>query len=244
MSRRASQACDACRYRKVKCNGARPCPQCAHLNLYCDFSDAPARRKPGGRGRLVAQLRRRQVPRSDPGVQNLPVSFFLELLPQFSQFVYPVNPIIPPHEMRKSIYSMHDNTDDQALFYAFAAVTINRTRTYLTSHSEFAELMADLISRSLKAQREGEINGYDGQGGGILGRLPVNIKRVVTCIFLGVCMVPFGQFERSFAILREAITMLQTLDIHRWQATDGTEARWRDGKGYTGRRTFMKGTWL
>ncbi|KAE8363783.1 hypothetical protein BDV27DRAFT_158484 [Aspergillus caelatus] len=250
MSRRTSQACDACRYRKVKCNGARPCSQCAHLNLSCNFSVAPVKRRPGGRGHLVAQLRTRQVrtgmvhgaqslptiSRTDlkdrdthsirpaPGAHILPVGFFLELLPQFSHFVYPLNPIISPDEIRQSIASMHITADDEALVYAFAAVTINRTQAYSTLHGSFAGLMANLIRHSLKAYREGEINGYDWEGGG-LGHLPVNIKRVMTCIFLGICMIPFGQFDRSFFILREAITIIQTRDVHRWQANDDPESR-------------------
>lgn len=58
MTTRIRQACDACRLRKVKCNGSRPCPQCAHLNLPCVFSSQHAgRRHPRVRGRLVAELR-------------------------------------------------------------------------------------------------------------------------------------------------------------------------------------------
>ena len=35
---RVSKACDACRVRKVKCNGSQPCPACEHMNLHCKFS--------------------------------------------------------------------------------------------------------------------------------------------------------------------------------------------------------------
>ncbi|KAE8371143.1 hypothetical protein BDV26DRAFT_299067 [Aspergillus bertholletiae] len=119
---------------------------------------------------------------------------------------------------------MHNTAYDEALVYAFAAVTINRTHAYSTLHGNFAGLMANLIRHSLKAYREGEINGYDWEGGG-LGHLPVNIKQVMTCIFLGICMIPFGQFHRSFSILREAITIIQTRDVHRWRTNDDPESR-------------------
>ncbi|KAL4876548.1 hypothetical protein BJY04DRAFT_223027 [Aspergillus karnatakaensis] len=235
MAGRTTQACDACRYRKVKCENHKfPCLQCAHLNLSCTFSAAPASNKTRRRGHLVAQLRTRQAPpaihyhassiSSALTLQPSPVTFFLDLLPHFTQFVYPLNPIIPPREIQNSITSMNNNADDAALVYASAAVTINRRHTYLTSHAEFAGLMTDLISRSLKAFREG--------GDCVLGPLPVNIKRVMTCIFLGICMTPFGQLDRCFAIVREGITMLQTLDIHKWKTRGSAEslcevARWQ-----------------
>lgn len=60
MSGRVSRACDGCRVRKVRCNGAQPCSQCEHLSLKCVFAPPPGKRKPGVRGRLVAQLRESQ----------------------------------------------------------------------------------------------------------------------------------------------------------------------------------------
>ena len=53
---RISRACDACRTRKVRCSGARPCAQCSHFDVLCVFSP-PERRKNPIRGRLVAKVR-------------------------------------------------------------------------------------------------------------------------------------------------------------------------------------------
>ncbi|KAK4032141.1 C6 transcription factor [Parachaetomium inaequale] len=64
MSTKVTRACDACRVRKVRCSSKQPCAQCAHLNLTCTFAPAPAKRKPGVRGRLVAQLRNKAVPKA------------------------------------------------------------------------------------------------------------------------------------------------------------------------------------
>ena len=64
---RVPQACDACRARKVKCNGQQPCPPCEHLNLHCKFS---GKRGSGGgnkarvaprRNRVLTQLRSTQA---------------------------------------------------------------------------------------------------------------------------------------------------------------------------------------
>ena len=160
MANRISRACDACRVRKVRCSGALPCSQCAHLDLECVFPSAPVKRKPPVRGRLVAQLKEKgkrehdlihssnvstassptspdswttshgppvtSIPgsiRSDPnptpglfgtdGVLDLkPVEpytpeFFLKLIPDFEEAVYPMNPVITKAEMQGAINNMH-----------------------------------------------------------------------------------------------------------------------------------------
>ncbi|KAK4141508.1 C6 transcription factor [Dichotomopilus funicola] len=71
MSLKVTRACDPCRIRKVRCTNTQPCAQCAHLNLACTFAPAPAKRKPGERGRLVAQLRKRGVSGAGSGNANL-----------------------------------------------------------------------------------------------------------------------------------------------------------------------------
>lgn len=57
MTKAVFRACNGCRLRKVRCSGSQPCAQCAHLNLPCISSPAPAKRQRVARGRLVAQLR-------------------------------------------------------------------------------------------------------------------------------------------------------------------------------------------
>ncbi|KAF2157664.1 hypothetical protein K461DRAFT_264535 [Myriangium duriaei CBS 260.36] len=61
-ARRSTRACDACRRRKVRCNGAAPrCQQCAHLDITCMYSTAGASRRSrktaAPRGTVIAACR-------------------------------------------------------------------------------------------------------------------------------------------------------------------------------------------
>lgn len=65
MEKRVIRACNACRLRKVKCNGQQPCAQCSHLNVACTFRAHVERRDRPVRGRLISQLRSNQVETKD-----------------------------------------------------------------------------------------------------------------------------------------------------------------------------------
>lgn len=259
MSAKITRACDACRVRKVRCSGDRPCAQCAHLNLACAFAPAAGKRKPGVRGRLVAQLRSRaatngsaaagagsktspaaaQAPAvtSIAGIVDAAVSpkrfgpapaiggggysqdFFMRLLPEYEQLVYPVNPVLTPDEVRAAIANMHADYEDAALVHAFGAVTINLTQTSWTLHGDIAAQMTSLIQYSLWAHRKAEL-GSEGDASGLQCEMPVTVKRIMTCIFNEITLMAFRRFDRSFASLREAIAMIQMLNIHQYSAGD------------------------
>ncbi|KAK2597354.1 hypothetical protein QQS21_006051 [Conoideocrella luteorostrata] len=278
---KVSRACDACRVRKVRCSGDQPCAQCAHLNLACNFAPAPPKRKPGVRGRLVAQLRNKSSSHggnklkssppntaviqtgsvsggdtpsagSSPAAGGVPVTsiagivdglyntsprsepsysitgcgfspdFFLGLLPEFEELVYPVNPIMSPSEIQAAIHNMHNEYEDAALVHAYAAVTINLTKTSWTMNGcDVASQMCTLMQYSLWAHRKADM-GREGDGypGGLQGEMPVTVKRILTCIWLEICFMAFKRFDRSFAILREGIGMAQMMNIHQHREGD------------------------
>ncbi|KAF2687420.1 hypothetical protein K458DRAFT_296041 [Lentithecium fluviatile CBS 122367] len=64
-----SQACDACRRRKIKCNGLHPCPGCISANLSCTF-DVPQKRggNRGARATVLNELRAGQQQDEDTSV--------------------------------------------------------------------------------------------------------------------------------------------------------------------------------
>ncbi|KAG9253817.1 uncharacterized protein F5Z01DRAFT_623077 [Emericellopsis atlantica] len=237
MGSRINKACDGCRVRKVKCSGSQPCSQCAHLDLPCQFSPPTGKRKPGVRNRLVEQLRGGNGPPPAPpsvtsvaGIINAPSpasstgtaieytpAFFQRLLPDYESAVYPLSPIITTDEMRAAIDTMGSSHEDAALVYGFAAVTINLTQiSWTTLNGDVATQMTDLIQRCLASHRLADLGGVTRRHGMTnIAELPVTVKRVMTCIFMEISMMAFRLFERSFAILREAIALMQTMKISR-----------------------------
>ncbi|EGX88654.1 C6 transcription factor [Cordyceps militaris CM01] len=322
MSTRAIRACDGCRVRKVRCNGAQPCSQCAHLNLACKFAPPPAKRKPGVRGRLVAQLRQEQssgggggvgdgsnggsnktspltsgsvasssplsasdasppavtsiagIVNSDPHADtalttaaaspSLPatpsptaaaahsrssvwphhtVHYFLGYLALYEEQIYPVNPVLTCDEMRAAVHNMNASLQDRALVYAFAAVTINLTQTLLTAATDTLTEIATLMNLAIQVHRQAETrrdnstawtrpDAGPSAASVKFGELPVNFKRVMTCVFLEICMMAFKRWDRSLMLLREAITMIQVLNVQQYDSLpfDGLQIDDFDGQ--------------
>ncbi|KAM0246034.1 hypothetical protein ACHAP5_005005 [Fusarium lateritium] len=228
MSGRTTRACDPCRLRKVKCNGSSPCFQCNHLNLACVFSAPPTKRKPTIRGRLVAQIREGTRPddksdsaspqTDDPSPTYIPTSigskyppdFFLSLVPDYERVVFPVNPIILPSEIVTAIEGMDRSFENTAMVYGFAASTINLSRVSWDIDGDILAQITDLANLGFKAHKQAELES------GLQNKLTVNIKRIVTCIFLENCFFRFKRFDRALAMLREASAMIHLIDLDRY----------------------------
>ncbi|TFA99070.1 hypothetical protein CCMA1212_009165 [Trichoderma ghanense] len=135
--------------------------------------------------------------------------FFIGMLPRYEEQVYPVSPIITSYEVRQAIDNMHVSLDDAAFVYAAGAVTINLTTP--TVHGEAGARMTELIRLSLSAYRRAESN--SDVKNGRLTEVRTTFKRIMTCIFLEVSMMAFNRFDRSFATLREAMTMVQMIHV-------------------------------
>lgn len=56
----------------------------------------------------------------------------------------------------------------------------------------------------------------DGYNGGLQGEMPITVKRIMTCIWLEICLMAFKRFDRSYTILQEAISMVQMLNMHQY----------------------------
>ncbi|KJZ77672.1 hypothetical protein HIM_02849 [Hirsutella minnesotensis 3608] len=146
--------------------------------------------------------------------------FFLDLLSQFEQRVYPVNPVLTPDEIRAAIMGMHSDFEDAALVHAFGAVTINLTQTSWTLHGDIAAQMTSLVHYSLWAHRKAEL-GRESDANGLQCEMPVTVKRIMTCIFNEISLLAFKRFDRALLCLREAIAMIQILNIHQYADGDG-----------------------
>ncbi len=110
-----------------------------------------------------------------------------------------------------------DSTDeDAALVFAFAAITTIFIQTSRALDGDSAALMTDLMQRSLIEHRKSETRLCTTAEPPMLGELPVTVKRIMTCIFLEMSMISTGLFDRCFVMLREAISLTQTLRVFRY----------------------------
>ncbi|KAJ6436508.1 hypothetical protein O9K51_10991 [Purpureocillium lavendulum] len=209
-----------------------------------------SKRKRGSRGRLVARLRDGKYCTSDamptsarspldrtrisilsgPEQDSVTLSsnwsssysaeFFVKLLPDFEQLVYPLNPILTSTEIRDSIANMHGSLEDTALVHAFGATTISLTKpSWILDGQDLASLMVSLVQFSIRAHRQVETD-KNSHGSSLLSKLPVSVKRIMTCIWIQIPMISIRRFDRSFAALREAISMIEMLDIHQYGDSD------------------------
>ena len=229
--RRVARACDACKRRKVRCNGGMRCQQCDHFNLPCVYSaDSSLRRsraKAAQRGAVIAECKQTDVnqglPRSPiplaPKGASLPsppltavssiafnptASYFLDMIPDYLAYVYPVNPVIPEAEIRTCVEQMHTDRDAGSFIYAFAATTINLTQP--DSLPGIRDQITRLIEKSLELR---DPMGLDSQP---------TVLKIMRNIFLQICLMGLRKLDLGFFYLREAITMVHMLRIENAEA--------------------------
>ncbi|KAL6900158.1 hypothetical protein GGI43DRAFT_59898 [Trichoderma evansii] len=135
--------------------------------------------------------------------------FFIGMLAKYEEQVYPGSPIITSYEVRQAIGNMHANLDDAAFVHAVGAVTINMTTP--TVQGEAGAKMTELIRLSLSAYRRAQSTADVHNGR--LTETRTTFRRIMTCVFLAVSVMAFGRLDRCFAMLREAMTMVQMIQV-------------------------------
>jgi len=228
--RRVSQACDACKRRKVRCNGQQRCQQCNHLDLKCIYSTgkkrAHARRITAERGAVIAEYRKNtsshysqssptplspapsQAVPSPTSLSLPPISphphpqYFLDLIPDYLAFVYPVNPVITEAEIRNCVQQINSSREAASFLYAFAAVTINLTRSDLLQLApDMQDQITGLVNRCLEFR---DPMGVESQ--------PTLLK-VMNNIFIEISMMGLSKPRLGFFYLRQAISLLHMLRV-------------------------------
>lgn len=148
--------------------------------------------------------------------------FFRALIDDYRLYVYDVNPIILPSEILQSIDVMHQpgHGVDNALVYAYAAVTLNLTTENWQSDPVHSTRIRQLIGLALKARNAVIAD--------CMSKLPSRIEPLLTArlvmsaIFVEICAMADGKYAEAFLILREAIAMIQLLEVDRLVAEDGS----------------------
>ncbi|OCL11724.1 hypothetical protein AOQ84DRAFT_422513 [Glonium stellatum] len=233
--RRVAQACDACKRRKVRCNGEQRCQQCDHLNLKCIYTPAGrrVRKNAAERGTVIESYRRStgsaysptspvslapaptsptiiatpaHTPSTLPSTPSVSIhpnlSFFLDLVPAYLLCVYPVNPVVSEAEIRACIHQIDADRDAASFVYAFAAVTINLTRTdSIQSAPDVRDQISALLSRSFEFRTT------------MVFESQPTVLKLMGSIFIEICLMALRKFNLAFFYLREAISMVHMLRI-------------------------------
>lgn len=134
--------------------------------------------------------------------------FFLSYIPLYEQHVYPVNPVITTAELQAAIENMHADIEDCAFVYATAAIAINLTGV-VRNNADITTELATLLRLARRAHFQAELAG---DAGPVIGELSTTLKRIMTCIFIEICMMAYKRWDRSFLILREAIALVHVLN--------------------------------
>ncbi|OBT69533.1 hypothetical protein VE03_01233 [Pseudogymnoascus sp. 23342-1-I1] len=226
------RACDACRRRKVRCNGQQRCQQCNHLNLVCVYSantKGLSRKNAAQRGTIIDSCRTNATGTPTPtgtvtsstSSSSLSLgsiapihqpystihihpdpSFFTSLLPEYMSSVYPVNPVITESEVRHCIERIGSDRDGTSFLYAYAAVTINLSRIDTV---QFAPDIREQIGDLLTKSFE-----HRDQLG--LNERPT-LLRVMSSLFIEICLMGLHKKDLAFTYLRETISLLYMLEV-------------------------------
>lgn len=237
--KRVSKACDACKRRKVRCNGQTRCQQCAHLGLRCIYSPSSKQRSQGKRGHIISEFRTQTSTSSATATPILPAhpgqatyqavytpisptvtsneaeatspvssltlqynkSFFLDLIPDYVEGVYPVHPVITAHELRQYIEAMDTDPDVCSFVYAFGGCTLNLTRYGDRRTDEVVQTIEKLMDHSIDTMRRSHKH------------CQFSVMRAVQSMFIHNCLMSLQGSDAAFFYMRDAITIIQLLRI-------------------------------
>ncbi|KAH7072640.1 hypothetical protein BKA63DRAFT_47732 [Paraphoma chrysanthemicola] len=238
VQKRVSKACDACKRRKVKCNGQERCQQCAHLGLRCIYSATGKQRSQGKRGHIISEFRNQtanvnatsppllpaiaaqgmfQAPYgvaqsvennngdatspSSPYPSQYNQAFFLDLIPDYVQGVYPVQPVISEQELRQWIHVMDTDQEVRSFIYAFGGCTLNLTRYGERRTEEVLQTIEHLMDCSIDSMLPPRRNYHS------------SVMRAMQSIFIHNCLMSLQGVDAAFFYMRDAITNIQLLRI-------------------------------
>lgn len=216
---RVAKACDACKLRKVKCNGQQRCQQCEHLDLRCIYSTHNSRpRTQGRRGHVILKFKestagdatpssRTLSPTLSPDEIRLDAAFFYDLIPDFLEHVYPVQPIMNEEEIREKISTMTTDHEARAFVYAFGGCTLNLTRTGRRRTDDVVRKINHLVQEAIKAR------------GLVMPNLHSSVPQCMTSLFLHNCLMTSRDCDTAFFYMRDAITLIQLLRIDNMDET-------------------------
>ncbi|KXJ91644.1 hypothetical protein Micbo1qcDRAFT_203704 [Microdochium bolleyi] len=157
-------------------------------------------------------------------------AFFRALVQPYDDYIYCVSPVVTAVEMHAAIKTMRDDPLDFQLVHAFGAVTMNLTEPNWTADSRDAATVKRLmdIAMSVRSRISTSGLGGNGVGGGGSLRIMLDERYIMAGIFLEICLMAFRRHDEAFLMLREAISLIQLLQVGKTRSslqTRSTESR-------------------
>jgi hypothetical protein len=109
--KRVSKACDACKRRKVRCNGQTRCQQCAHLGLRCIYSPSGKQRSQGKRGHIISEFRNQ----TNAPIISPPILPAHTAQIGFQASYSPISPILERNECEASMSPLSHHIEREGL---------------------------------------------------------------------------------------------------------------------------------
>lgn len=214
------KACDACRRRKVKCNGHRPCLCCLSANLTCAY-DSP--RKQGGnrgaRATVLNELRGNQIqndvalsPMSGScEVTHSPLttsfkpetSFVLACIDAYIRRIRSVVPVLTQHALDTEVHLSRTSLGSRQFVLAFCAYVANFGNALegpqgknQTPHG--ADMGRQSLSEALRVQDFRRIT-------------DPSPRSMLISFFLYGAYAGLGDYQQGWFYLREATTLFTML---------------------------------
>jgi hypothetical protein len=128
-------------------------------------------------------------------------TFFLDLLPDYVEGVYPVQPVITEQELREYISVMDNDQDVRSFVFAFGACTLNLTR--------YGDQRTEEVQRTIEALMDYSIGSMKPH----YKSFRSSVMRVMQSIFIHNCLMSIQASDAAFHYMRDAITAIQLLRI-------------------------------
>ncbi|RAR06043.1 c6 transcription [Stemphylium lycopersici] len=127
--------------------------------------------------------------------------FFLDLIPDYVEGVYPVHPVIAEYELRQYIDVMDTDPDVRSFVYAFGGCTLNLTRYGDRRTDEVVQIIESLMDYSIESMRRAHKH------------IQFSVMRAVQSMFIHNCLMSLQGSDAAFYYMRDAITIIQLLRI-------------------------------
>jgi SP family general alpha glucoside:H+ symporter-like MFS transporter len=211
------KACDACRRRKVKCNGQQPCSGCMSANLSCAY-DSP-RKQGGNRGAraiVLNELREAQMQHAataSAASAHLPLAAPFQTETTFVQAcisayvcrIQLVVPILSLHALESEVQLSKTSNVSRQFVLAFCAYVANFGNALSETLEQRSSFNADLGRQSLNDA--------------LRMRDPTCVtnatpRSMLISFFLYGAYAGLGDYRQGWFYLREATTLFTMLQRH------------------------------